>query len=218
MPWVNYSGHRKKVSNRIAGFSKRRKVGKLFKAKVQKVITSNTEKKYFPFSQTATAVDFAGTIIDVSAVAQGTNDTQHVGDTIRVRSVENNISWVAGDNTNLCRYILFQWKQSGVPAVADILLGPLSTTVAPLSPYNHDNRKNFNVLYDSMVKVDAVALPLTVRKSKIWKIPSFLRQMYFTAATTNRLKNGIYILVISDSGAVPHPTFAFNYKMNFSDS
>ena len=215
MPYYRRPYRRYPVRRPRPGYSRYRK--KQFVKRVQHVITKTAEKKFYPVSQLPTAVSEAGILWSLSSVPQGTTDVTREGDQLRLRSIEFNYQCIVADTTNTMRVIVFIYKPPAIPTVTDILQGPVSTAVAPLSPYNHDNRYNYQVLHDRLYQLDSVT-QLVTKKLKIWKIPNILRKVQYVAGSITLNMNGVYVLAISDSAAVTHPTFGFHSKVNFSDT
>lgn len=195
--------------------------GKTFRKTVAKiarrVVKSQSEHKYFDFSS-ATGFDYGGSVLDISAVTQGgSTDVTRSGDELRATSLLVNMLITVADATNLCRIICFKWKQdSGLatPGVGDIL-NTIGSTSAPLSPYVHDQRGNFTVMYDKTWNlVLNTSRESVVRKVKI-KMGKKGKINFNGGGTTGRGK--FYLLFISDSAAVPNPSFRLITRLNFID-
>jgi len=184
---------------------------------IQRVITSNAEKKYLAFSAVYASIDdTTGIVVNINPVVTGTGPSGKIGDSIRTRSLEFNYAIQYGDAFNLVRVLLVIWKPLTVPIVTSVLQFGNATVSAPMSPYNHPQRYDFQVIYDKLHVLDAVSLPAISRKVLITKFPKTLRENTYSAPGV--AKNLIYLIAISDSAGVAHPKIAYNGKFNFSDT
>lgn len=189
------------------------------KSQVKQMIKSTLkdvqELKIF-IVQTSASVDYGGTIVDMSSIAQGDSDITRDGDRIQV--VEWSFRWVAyvGDVTNLFRVILFQYVPDsalGTPLVSYVIQTTGSTN-SPISYRSIDYVKNVKILYDRTVSLDTYhpavqSTPVTIKKF-------YDKQMQFTGATSRT--NGLFMLVISDLAAATHPSISYYSTIRFTDS
>jgi len=189
-----------------------------FSYKVQTALNNIAEKKYKANSIPQTAVDFTGSLVDFHAtIAQGDTDITRDGDQLWTRSFEFNYISIGVDTTNAMRILIFIWKPTSTPVVTDILAFGNGTNVAPGSPYNHDRRSDFYILYDALHSYSLGGPDCISKKILIYKIPTYLRKaQYVNQGTVGA--NHIYVLFISDSAAATHPTIAYNSKLNFTDA
>lgn len=188
---------------------------KAFVSRVKSVIRREVEKKYLKYGPAASiGVPSTGALLSMVDVTQGNGDTQRIGDSLYVRSLEFNFNLANGDSTNFLRCILFQWKPNinGNPAVGDLLLDssdPIN------SPYNHDKRYQFKVIYDKTYLVDAVQAPV---KHISWMFTrGFSRKVQYVGGASTEGSNRLFIYIFSDSSAIPHPTLAYTGKLSYSD-
>lgn len=177
-------------------------------------ISSRAEKKYYDRALTGQAYDWAGSIVSLTNIPQGDTDVTRDGDQVYLRSIRMSGDIVIGDTTNVARLIIFQWYQDATPAYTDVLSSVYQGTVnAVNSPYHHDGRRQFRVLYDKrfvMDSDDGIVLFDTgyLRPAK--------RKINFNAGGTDG-ENEIFMLALSDSGAVSHPSFNFVCRTTFND-
>lgn len=98
------------------------------------------------------SVSNVGSISLLNAISLGPGDTQRVGRTISMEDLE--LRYIL-DNTatdDVVRTIIFIDKQTNgaLPAVSDVL-----EYVDAISPYNGDNSKRFEILYDEATVLSA---------------------------------------------------------------
>lgn len=204
-----FSRYRRKPS---MGTRKRRY--KKFVRKVKHIANTAGEKKYFAVSSGGPqTVDYSGVITSISNVAQGDTDVARDGDQLYLRSLEIHWEAIVADVFNVLRFIVVQWYPATTPVVSDILLTP-GTVDSHMSPYNHDTRFQFRILYDKRVTINTDK-PSALLKVRIRRFAR--RRIQYLGGTTDG-QNKIYVLKISDSGAVPHPTIQNFSKLNFGDS
>ncbi len=199
----------------------RRRVDRSFARKFNVMSQRTRELKYkeniVSISQSATS-----TVSLLTQVAQGDTDTNRNGDQLMIHNVVLDVSaaidgTVAPDNTNIVRMIVFQWHpQSGIstlPTATQILQDP--TTNPVLSSYNHDTRWNYSVILDYVFTLSIEGSRVQQRKFVLTRIPR--RKLQFVGATTDGT-NHLYILSVSDSTTVDHPSYNFNSKVLFYDN
>lgn len=186
---------------------------KRFVRKVKHIANTAGEKKYFAVSSGGPqTVDSTGTITSISNIPQGDTDNTRDGDQAYIRSLELFWEADAADVFNVLRLLVVQWYPATTPLVTDILL---TTGVDGfMSPYNHDQRFQFRVIYDKRVTIstDRPAANFRVRLRRFGR-----RRIQYLGGTTDG-QNKLYLLKISDSGAVSHPFIQNFTKLNFSDN
>lgn len=190
------------------------------------------EIKVLDYYTSNLGVSAAGVILTpLVNFAQGTGYfNQFIGRTIKplgldlrwysTASVASLSPIIGADQNNIVRYLVFQWMNNTVPVVADILQ---DTVTAPsMSPINITNYQYIKVLADI---VDPVWLTYDT-SSTAGGISTFGRRyikgkhMSEICMDTNGPKwaeGGIYILMVSDSGAVPNPGGKMFTRLTFED-
>lgn len=199
------------------------------KRQVKQLIGRRLERKFIDTVSTLTGVTSTGTLLTMSSPAQGAGQSQRVGDSITVKSIDLNYSVVGYDATNMVRVILFKWKNDDAayaPSVSSILTAAqLVQDTAPFAQFNWDNMKSgdFRICYDrvhSLSYNNAAASPgsavQAVRKKIVGKrLHGGLVEL--TAGTTTG--EGVYfLLVISDSAAIGHPKFNYSVRIEYTDA
>jgi hypothetical protein len=182
-------------------------VQKAIKSKLKKVQELKSFDTGFGSSVSSTA-----TITDLTTIPQGDTDSARDGDAIRVKRMEQILSWAPGDTTNTYRQIIFRWNQDDVvaPVVTDVL-----QLANAFSPYNRDTlrAKKFSVIDDwfSVTGLNGPSIDKHVfAKAMEWNIS------FYSGGTSGT--NKIYSLQISDSGAVTHPFVNSDFRVYFTDS
>jgi len=183
------------------------------KQMIKSSIASTDEMKYYASVQNIT-VDFSGTVLSVFQPSQGTGDTNRIGDKTLLKHVEVTYAVGAGDAQNIFRVMLIKWNQATTPVPSDILMGT-GNTQAPLYPLLWDNRDKITVLYNrfhTLILNSSASL-----QQGTFSIPIKGRVDFSGGGTTNAV-NQLYLLVISDSGAVTHPSFEYVCNVWFTDA
>jgi len=187
------------------------------KAQVRQMIESRlnnkVELKWFRFYDSAIAVDFGGGVAPLFAPSQGDTDVTRNGDRIRVEHIDLRYGFIYGDAQNAVRYIVFVWKPSTIPTVTNILES-VGAVYAPYAHYSPDNQGNFTILYD---KLHYIGTGMTVTGTSNAVHLKVNRTVQYTAGTTTG-QNIVYRLVVSDSGAVTHPSVTSYAMTRFSDA
>lgn len=185
------------------------------KNQVKKLISSGRENKYLDVLL-ATSELYGGAVYSLSNVPQGDTDTTRDGDQLVQRAIRIKGNSIVADSTNIARLIVFRWKNESTPVVGDILSATyVGTSRAPFSPYHHDGRTNFTVLYDKNFATDTYNIQRTFDTG--W-INLRNKKQYFTAGSATAQKNGIFCLIITDSAAVSNPFLNLVSRLTFQDS
>lgn len=204
---------------RLPRKSKKVKKGPVTRQEVVKIanrqIAKQSEKKYLS-TLTSIAKDWNGSVLDLCNIAQGDTDGTRDGDELYVKSVRVKSLVSVADTYNICRTILFQWYDDTTPTGADILSNTYVGTInAPLAPYHHDLSSKFKILYDKTILLDTYHPYMLLDTGYI--TGGFKRKVQFSSGGTTGV-NKIYLLQISDSGALTHPTMLAVAQVNFTDS
>lgn len=200
----------------------KKRYNKKFTKAVRHVIEKTVEKKYLHNKNTF-QVSSAGYALWPDVVPQGTTDITRIGDQVTIRSLRFKIQCIVNVNAPMSwiRCIIFQYFPSFDSSTITATTYPLTnilldgTTYPYLSPYSHDNRYNFRVLYDKLRFMDTVNTPQVMFKGIIKKFPKNKIQ-YFNASATNCV-NGLTVLLIGDLTA-NLPTVYYSLKFNYSDA
>lgn len=198
---------------RKASMGIRKRRYKRFVRRVKHIANTAGEKKYFAVSSGGPqTVDDSGVITSISNIQQGDTDVSRDGDQAYIRSLEVHWEANAADVFNVLRFMVVQWYPATTPTVSDILL--TTGTDGFMSPYNHDQRFQFRVLYDKRVTVDTDR-PSIAFRTRLRRFGR--RRIQYLGGTTDG-QNKLYVLKISDSSAASHPLIQNFTKLNFSDN
>lgn len=166
-------------------------------------------------------VGLGGTVFAITGALQGVSDSQRVGDKITTTSLMIKYMLSQYDAPfNTFRVICLRARSgASVPAVGNVLLtgtGPQST-LPSLWHYNIDwfRSGKAKVLYDKCFTLQGPNTdePGTITRSV--KIP-FRTNIQYQGGTINA-NNQIYMMVVTDSGTVPHPPVSVNVRINYLD-
>ena len=188
-----------------------------------RVLNRISEKKYKDVLQSYTVIDNVGSIWDLTDVVQGTSDTQRIGDSFLPTDIEIRGQVHGADATNCMRIILFRWNQDSNattdPQPSNILQSTFtSTDMAPYAPYYHDKTPNFWIIHDERIALtgstdsSSYVSNFEIKRHLQTKPVSCTNGAASSAGTYK-----LYLLVISDSGAVNHPAVTFGSRMFFRD-
>jgi len=194
----------------------RKKVALPVKRYVKRAIKAQEETKVFDTYIAQNPSD-AGILTDLSSVTAGVGYSQRVGQKIQPFGIRLRLYSKLADTTNAVRYILFRWKGDDTvdaPTLARIIF---STNLA--APYtwqnmlNEPEQQNFRVLMDKSILINAVAKP-DHYFTRFFKLKGTIQ--YDTGVTTG--KNHLYLLSITDSGAVSHPVSVLYSRLYYKDA
>jgi len=199
---------------------------------VKSLIKKDVELKYLSSSIPSTAVSTVAVVNGVPFdVTQGILDQQRIGDAYTLAgSVELRYSWTISDTTNICRFILFQWRGqtyalNPIPTAVDILINGPTGVIDVYSHYNHDNRFSYTILYDRTVNLigngTAGTFPGTTSTQmyihKRVSLKKAQKEVQLVAGG-GQGKNRLFLCYVSDSSVVNHPTLFGETKMFFRDA
>lgn len=191
------------------------------------VITQKQEKHYFDVNNSA-SVSASGTIIALSQIPAGTGDTTRIGDGIEITSINVRMQWYWGDDTNVCRAILFQYiGDSAVPpATIEIIQNDILGFVgAPSGQYSKDYcGYTWIPLADKMITLAGNTGNTTQSSVKLMDFKLTAKDLKKGKKTPKIQFQGagilgvghIYMMVLSDSTApLPHPTVYYDSRIRF---
>lgn len=189
-----------------------------YKKNVRNTVVNMSEKKTHdvPDTQSISTIPY---ITDITAVAAGSGSTNRIGNRISIQSIMLRFGLTSADTSNFFRIVLFQWCPSSdtAPTWEDLFeygngaVGLTSTEF--FSPYRIGRTQSFKIISDKFVTLDVDDLVKThyvLQKKGYKKTISFQN-------SANEGNNHIFLLVVSDSSAVTHPTIEGYSRIRFTD-
>jgi len=192
----------------------------MVKSVVKKEVQREAETKFLYFQSSAgpAGIDNVGITVDLSAISQGANDSQRIGDSVMPSSLEINYCGYSRKQTgNTLRVVIVRWTQDdgNYPLSPSVVLNNNSTVETALSTYVHDYRPQYNVLYDQRHELGYIDVGASRAEGKI-KIP-IKKKIEYIGGTTDGT-NKIYMIVISDDGSLTNCFFQYAGQLNYRDS
>lgn len=191
------------------------KAPKAFKRYVKRQISKSVENKYITTYVSGTGVINSGNVFPLITISQGLTDQNRIGDRVTMKRLTFRYNISTGDSTNQVRVIIFQYKAVNFLSLTpSVVLNGSSPTY--LSQYNWDGRSQFAVLYDKThaVNTDLPSRTFVGRAKMKWA----KRQIMFQAGSSTVAANSLFLLMISDSSATPHPTIDGEFNFFFTDA
>lgn len=222
------------VRRRRPAYRGRRLVSKRY---AQRIIAKAGEKKSWD-TYVTTTVGTAGTITDLTVMAQGDTDATRDGDQLMLKSLQfryqlngaiTNMSGAtptAATFSSRVRFMIIQWFPPTTPTFANVL--DTGTITAIHAPYDHSSSQKMRVLYDRVHVVQHFVtmgtdpaltnLFFTTKTNSytqkvLVKIPRRLLQ-FDTGATTGT--GHLYSLFFSDNNS-QLATISTGFRVNFVD-
>jgi hypothetical protein len=189
----------------------------LLKKEIRKVVKStenqkqrNQTLKWFDGSLSGNLTT-ASTFAVWTNLSPGTGNLQRIGNKIHILGLSIRGSFVLGDTTNVIRMLFFKWNMnnnSDTPSASEVL----SETTDPMSNIVPLKPSRFKILHDSFYQLDTSHVVRTFHEE--------VKLDYDITydPTTNNGIGQVYSLLISDSAAVPHPTYDLNVQVRYIDS
>lgn len=195
---------------------RKRKKAQSFESKVKKVLLKAQEMKYFTFGNGGhSAVASSDIPVLISNIAEGTNPNQRVGREVVLKGI--NFKWevIAGDATNLCRMLIFTWTDGNrAPGLNEIVTA--TGTYGAIGSLSHDAVAKYKVLYDKMLRVNLVGRTNEYAEANL-NFPRGIRLSFDGPLGTDTGSRQIYLLLLSDSGTVGHPTAVYTGELRYQE-
>ncbi len=168
---------------------------------------------------TSTSVDFNGSIVGLSRIAQGSNYTERVGDSIKLQHMicRYRIFLNASDTQSIVRVIVFKdlFQQGTPPTVTDVLETGPGGVSTPLSSINFLKKDRFPIIHDELYSLDTAGGTTAV--GMIDKpLQSHVKYIGTTAAAASDAQGSVYVLLVSDENT-NLPTVNFYSNLYFTD-
>lgn len=128
------------------------------KSEIKKMLASTLERKHidtYVDSSTTYPLMSAPTITQLNVISQGNSESTRIGNKINYKSFTGRFHVVVQspvdntDNVISTRVVILMWKPNSTPTAGQIFQSVSTATKALLSPFNHEYKKQFMVLYDS---------------------------------------------------------------------
>lgn len=187
------------------------------KKEVNKQLARKTDYKQCSFNIAPTAVSTTGSSYNLfQNMTRGDGATnQYEGSNTQVKNIRIRGQFVSADSSNACRLVVVQMLDTTAPTASTIL--PAATTiVAPYSRRNWVNKTTYKILRDMLINFDSVG---QFSQTFDLYIPGFkIRKQWWNDSVANvPTTGGIYLIAVSDSSAISHPTLVFESEIIYSD-
>ncbi len=160
------------------------------------------------------AISTTATITAITAVAAGDDRTHRNGIEAVGKTLTCRYLLTSADTTNIVRILVVRWWDSVTPTLANILENTTTISFALISPYQAEPTHRYKVLYDKVHRMsNALDTHQALGRFSI-KLNNSRFKWTSTASTTER--DPIYLMAISDSGAVTHPTLSAIIRFRFT--
>lgn len=216
------SYRKKRVFRRRKGNGGMRRIAR---SEARKQINRSIESKVFDGAIASTGIDYSGSIYNLlsdpsggTTITQGVTENQYIGTKINPTYLHIKYQWQGSDTFNMVRLMVVQVKGLFVPTAADILQS-VGNVRAPLSSLDLDADDRYRVLYDRISQLEVgngAGRGAIVGKVRI--SGRKLRRVVFSDGAGVYEANGIYLLVITDSGVASHPLLQAYWRNHFKDA
>jgi hypothetical protein len=179
-------------------------------------VARDAELKYIDAATWAgQAISTVMTSLHMTAIAAGTGVSDRVGREITAERIDYRLNFNVGDANNTFRLILLIDDQ---PNGATFSQTDLFTNNADCtSMLTYEYRHRFRIIHDEFFGVD-VYNPQLIKAGSV-SLSSLSTKYSGTTNNISNLRSGaVYMVLISDSGAVAHPTVSGDVRLWFRDS
>lgn len=200
---------RRPRSRAVSQYVSKKQVSKMIERKDRQT----TELNRHVVADSYATLSYSGVITDLSAIAQGTAETNRVGSKLQPQYMDIR-GYINGETSSgLVRYVVFRWDDDSTPTAANILKYT-GDHKATSSPYLIDNRSKYKVYYDKVFAVSNNGTEM-VNIQKHIKLPKTKHIDYTGSATSGIHK--IWALAITDRVLASSPTILVVSELRFTD-
>ncbi len=203
--------HIKNMPGRITqGLNRQRPLNTRQVRQVSKIINSQRILKRKLTMFNSFAVSTTGSLIEISAIAEGDDYQQRTGDIILALKASFSLAFQAGDVTNLLRVMLVRAK-----------FGSLDVSQMPAIG-NEADQDRMQVYFDKHWFMDNVGIVTLndvqhVKSFTNRKVPGLNIKYDDTTSATAAQSNALYIYFVSDSGTAPHISAVGHVLLKYFD-
>jgi len=211
------------------GKYKSKSKGNEVQKQIKTVLAQSVERKFIETRLDISTPDLTGILQQLNTIPQGSTVSTRVGDSLVLKSLvwRARLQYIegSGDGVGTYRFIIFQWLPNSLPTTAQIL-ETVGTDAVFLNHFNHANRKQFKVLFDSncgyvvgpqlgagTTYKTATHLQATYPLSVINYFP--LNNLEYTAASSTDSTGRLYIAMFADAGSLV--SWKFDIRTNYTD-
>lgn len=187
------------------------------KREVKKLVSHVPELKWSDLGFLGLTVSATASVSALTLIAQGQSSSQRIGDSIHVDHFQLRYHVLYGDANQYVRVIIFQWHPISTPAATDILSNGVTGSIDAATSFHQVNTKQqYSILsdksYDLLSTGDSFAHEciMNIRRG-------FQKTITANSTSGTSTTNKIYVLCISDSTVVPHPTVTLNLRTFYRD-
>lgn len=197
------------------------------------------ERKFYDVTQAASQITWTAAFGPAYALCvplPGTGDSQRIGDQINLKSLYFSFNLYGEGNPastipTAVRIIIVQWHDLNTNFISfqQVLQAAGGTRMFIHSPYLHDNRTNFSVIYDKLISANQttpsnVATPAAQIQSQSGKVTINLQKLKFVKPYINFLNatgdghEHLFLLLISNQPAADAAVMDWCSRVTYTDS
>jgi len=225
---VQLSGPRGRTRLRLRGTVPRNRMRRVahYEAKktAKNLIDRSIETKMFDGQFPQADITFSGFIYSLysdpnagfALIARGTSNNQYLGDTITPTHVKLRGLWRTGDNDNMMRVIIVQWRGITTGITAATVLQSVGNVRTPLSDFDKDEMHRFKVLSDKLYHLNdsmSTTQSFTINISR-----KKLSKTQFNTVTGAVSNGDILVAMYSDSAIATHPQMELYHRIKYKDA
>lgn len=217
-PFVRSTSRLRKTSRRAIVLT--RKKGKSKTSKMSIIKTVN-ETKWFLAEAAATSLSTTPSMTVLNIVQQGDTGTTRDGNKILMTMVDLRVQLVVSDPTNLIRCLVVYDRQSNGSNPSTVGITNILDTVAAASqtmaPQLQPTKRRYKILLDRLFTMDLVNKYTWMLHKRI-KVNRYTEYNGNAGSSADIVTGGLYLIFVSDSSAISHPTMQFTAKMFYKDT
>lgn len=160
----------------------------------------------------------AAQLIALTTISQGDTDTTRTGDKIRALTLTVKGNLICADTTNVVRLLIVCNYNGGTSStLQDFLEAGDTTGYQWMSLRSHDRVGKYAILWDRTFNLSTAGSKYQACFKKTIKLSKKMSEITYSSGGTSPLMNSLYLIAISDSSAVTHPTMNYYARLRFTD-
>lgn len=185
---------------------------------VKRLIANRIETKQYFNAFTPASLTNTASYFELLQPANGTTDITRIGDKVRPLRLEIGISLIVSDVTQLIRLCVIQWFKNTTPTDAEVFNDTTNDTSKLMGAMNHDSQRSkiLKVVWDRTYSLNTVSNTNKMIRKNL-NLSQLRPTSWIAGASTNAI-GGYFLVAMSDSSAIGHPTIAAAWRIRFKDA
>lgn len=186
---------------------------------IKREINKDKEMKHSDVNSIGVAISSSPSFYNISQVAEGDTNQTREGTTIKPQYLACRWQAEAADAYNVVRMIGFQWYGNTPPtSSANVLQTAGGSDVYSYYSIGAPGAKLFRIIFDQILDVQTGNNGSIMKQTAAFKSLKGYKQIHYFGPNGGDYSDGsIWILFLSDSGAITHPSIRFSARLAYKE-